>query len=201
MHRALVLHFLNLLKLRHPTCGQVTVLEADPVASLLSCIDHLRSYLSLTLTKRKRLQPLFHTFLLRQLDQVGNRISTRRQNENDRRSIRRVDEGAIQVEWRALNELLAKHISDVLLNSLDELFFTENLDQHELLEWSEPLFEGSWQRQSVRFFRAHHRSPIRRVIGRCKTLGDVGEIGMRFLQAFEFVEDCVRKIRHVIGEC
>lgn len=87
MHGTFVLHLLGLLKLRHPTGGQVTVLKADPIASLLSGIDHFGGDLTLALTKRKRLQSFFHAFLFSQLNQVSYGIGSWRQDEDDGSSI------------------------------------------------------------------------------------------------------------------
>jgi len=95
----LVLVFLDLLKLRHPRCWQVTILQADPVSRLLSFINKSFSNDTLSLTKRDGLHALFHAWLLGKLVKICNRISTRGQYKDNRSSACWISESTLQIKW------------------------------------------------------------------------------------------------------
>ena len=66
----------------------MTVLEANPVASTSTFLNHLFGYDILTLAKRNRLKLLVHTLVNGQLLKVSDGVRTWRQDEDDRRDVR-----------------------------------------------------------------------------------------------------------------
>jgi len=145
MHGIFVLHFLDLFELLHPTCVQMTVLQAHPVTCLLTLRDEFLSNFSLTLSERNDLQSLTHASFFGKCNQISDWISTGRKYENDWHCVLRISSCSFKIKWRTFNILWSKLSRYEFFNCINKLFFSHDFNEHELLELRKSILIHSWK--------------------------------------------------------
>jgi hypothetical protein len=100
-------------------------------------LNELFGNTTLTLAKRQDLQAGVHAPRFGKTHEVGNRVGTWGEHEDDGSCVLRIIESPEQIERRGLNESLTKLSLDELLDSIHQLFFSKDLKNHEFLEGSE----------------------------------------------------------------
>ena len=109
----------------------MAVLEHDPHSVLLALLDHALRMGPLALAERDRLDA--PALGLGKLEKGEHRVDARREDEDERRGARRVFEGALEVEGRRLDVLLAEVVRDELRDGRHELVHPDGAQhEHEL---------------------------------------------------------------------
>lgn len=127
----------------------MAVLQEHPTSFSLALFDHLRCDTFLTLTQTLIEEFVLEVHLFGKCQHLLCRIGSLAQNEDDRSfAVRITEEGIHCCDW-TFSVLLAKLILHIALESKQELFWLENLEDQELVEEWDALIHSNSARNAV----------------------------------------------------
>mmetsp|Transcript_33935 Transcript_33935/g.87128 ORF Transcript_33935/g.87128 Transcript_33935/m.87128 type:complete len:215 (-) Transcript_33935:564-1208(-) len=124
----------DLLQLRHPADGKMTIGKEHPVPILDTIFDHSGSDGCLALSKGNALQVSIHSPILRKEFKLALGVNSRREDEDEGDAVGRVAERLAEVKSGGLDELLTQVADDERAHSADNTVRAERAHDDEALQ-------------------------------------------------------------------